>query len=35
MTINEYFQVDLSIVWETMQSDLPALYSSLKALIRC
>ncbi|YCO46470.1 DUF86 domain-containing protein [Thermosynechococcus sp. FA-CM-4201] len=33
ITIHEYFQVDLSIVWETVQSDLPALYSSLKELI--
>lgn len=30
-----YFQVDLSIIWETVQSDLPALYSTLKELIQC
>ncbi len=35
MTIHECFQVDRSIVWETVQSDLLALYSSLKELIGC
>ncbi|WP_416670781.1 HepT-like ribonuclease domain-containing protein [Egbenema bharatensis] len=33
ITVHEYFQVDLSIIWETIQSDLPALYASLKQLI--
>jgi len=33
ITVHEYFQVDLTIIWETIQSDLPALYSSLKELI--
>jgi uncharacterized protein with HEPN domain len=33
ITVHEYFQVDLAIIWETIQSDLPALYSSLKELI--
>ncbi len=33
ITVHEYFQVDLTIIWETIQSDLPMLYSSLKELI--
>ena len=33
ITVHEYFQVDLTIIWETIQSDLPALYSSLKELM--
>ncbi len=32
IAIHEYFQVDLTIVWETIQSDLPALYDSLKEI---
>jgi uncharacterized protein with HEPN domain len=33
ITIHKYFQVDLAISWETIQGDLPALYTALKELI--
>ena len=32
-TVHEYFQVDLAIIWETIQSDLPNLYITLKEII--
>lgn len=31
--IHEYFQVDLEIVWQTTQSDLPALKSVLEQIL--
>lgn len=31
--IHEYFQVDLEIVWQTTQSDLPALKNVLKQIL--
>jgi uncharacterized protein with HEPN domain len=31
--IHEYFQVDLEIVWETVQTDLPQLLRQLKSLL--
>ena len=33
ITVHEYFQVDLTIIWETIQTDLPALHASLKELM--
>ncbi|TVQ16845.1 MAG: DUF86 domain-containing protein [Leptolyngbya sp. DLM2.Bin15] len=33
ITVHEYFQVDLAIIWETIQTDLPALQAALKELI--
>jgi uncharacterized protein with HEPN domain len=33
IAVHEYFQVDLEIIWETIQTDLPGLYSGLKQLI--
>jgi len=32
IAIHEYFQVDLMIIWETIQSDLPGLYNSLREI---
>jgi uncharacterized protein with HEPN domain len=31
--IHEYFGVDLAIVWETLQSDLPALVNELNRIL--
>ena len=31
--IHEYFQVNLSIIWETIQTDLPPLMQQLKELL--
>ena len=31
--IHEYFGVDLTIVWETLRSDLPALVDELKRIL--
>jgi uncharacterized protein with HEPN domain len=33
--IHEYFRVDLSIIWETIQTDLPPLVRQLRELIEC
>ena len=33
IVIHEYFQVDLSIIWQTLQEDLVLLESSLRQLI--
>jgi uncharacterized protein with HEPN domain len=33
ITVHEYFKVDLAIIWETIQSDLPNLYIALKGII--
>ena len=33
MVIHEYFQLDLEIVWETTQSDLPTLKSALQKIL--
>lgn len=32
VTVHEYFQVDLEIIWETIQVDLPDLHAALKEL---
>lgn len=32
--IHEYFQVDLGIIWETIQTDLPTLVRQLQELIK-
>jgi uncharacterized protein with HEPN domain len=34
MVIHEYFQVDLEIVWQTTQLDLPTLKSSLQQILQ-
>lgn len=31
--IHEYFRVDLAVIWETIQSDLPILKASLKQIL--
>jgi uncharacterized protein with HEPN domain len=31
--IHEYFGVDLSIVWETLQTDLPGLVQGLRQML--
>lgn len=33
MVIHEYFQLDLELVWETTQLDLPALKNELKQIL--
>ncbi|NJL98663.1 MAG: DUF86 domain-containing protein [Synechococcaceae cyanobacterium SM2_3_2] len=33
ITVHEYFQVDLTIIWATIQSDLPPLYAALKEIV--
>jgi uncharacterized protein with HEPN domain len=32
--IHDYFDVDLDVVWTTVQQDLPALADQIKALLR-
>lgn len=34
IVIHEYFRVDLEIVWETIQTDLPKLLQQLKDLLK-
>jgi uncharacterized protein with HEPN domain len=33
LIIHEYFRVNLNIIWETIQTDLPPLMEQLKALV--
>lgn len=33
VVIHEYFQVDLEIIWETIQTDLPILKASLQRIL--
>ncbi|MGG6266583.1 HepT-like ribonuclease domain-containing protein [Leptolyngbya sp. AN03gr2] len=33
VVIHEYFRVDLEIVWETIQTDLPQLFQQLRELL--
>jgi uncharacterized protein with HEPN domain len=34
IAIHEYFQIDLEIVWETVQDDLPQLKRTLTAVLQ-
>jgi uncharacterized protein with HEPN domain len=34
IAIHEYFQIDLEIVWETVQDDLPQLQRTLTAVLQ-